>query len=105
TYRFRISPAAPDFRLSFTPDRLALARGGRVPLRVMAERLNGFDGEITLEATGLPPGASIAGPARIPAGRKEAYLVLATTPEAPLQAAPLRLTGTATSDGRTLRRA
>lgn len=105
TYRFRIILAAPDFRLTFTPDRLALGRGGRVPLRVVAERLNDFEGEIALEVTGLPPGASIAGPSRIRAGQKEAYLVLAADANAPLQAAPFRLTGIASVDGRTLRRA
>jgi pre-peptidase len=105
TYRFCITPAAPDFRLTFTPDRLALGRGGRAPLRVTAERLNGFEGEIALEVTGLPNGASVAGPSHIRAGQKEAYLVLAAAPDAPLQAAPLRVTGLATIAGQTLRRA
>jgi hypothetical protein len=105
TYRFCISPARPDFRLTFTPDRLAIGRGGRLPVRVTAERLSGFKGEIALELTGLPKGASVIGPARLRAGQKEAYLVLAADPDAALQAAPFRITGAVQIDGRTIRRA
>ena len=104
-YRFCIHLATPDFRLSFTPDRLAVGRGGRIPLTVTAERLNGFDAEIALEIAGLPDGISLAGPSRIRAGRKETALVLAAAPDAPLQAAPFRVTGAASVDGRTIRRA
>ena len=98
-YRFCITLAVPDFRLSFTPDRLAVGQGGRVPLAVTAERLNGFDGEIAVEVSGLPDGVRIVGPARIRAGQKETRLVLAAAPDAALQAAAFRVTGAATLDG------
>ncbi len=102
TYRFSITPASPDFRLSFTPDRLAIGRGGRVPVRVRAERLQGFTGEIALEVTGLPKGATVVGPSRIRAGREETYLVLAAGADAPLQAAPFGVSGAAVAGARSL---
>ena len=102
-YRLRVI-AGPDFRLTFTPDRPAVGRGGRVPITVNATRVNGFDGEIALEVSGLPEGVRRIGPARIRAGRSEAYLVFAADPAAPFQATLLRVTGTATVDGRVLHR-
>jgi pre-peptidase len=105
TYRLRIAPAVPEFRLTFAPDRLAVGRGGRAPLTVTAERLFGFDGEIALEISGLPPGVSVIGPARIRAGQKEANVVLAATADASIQATAFTVSGTATLDGRTVRHA
>jgi hypothetical protein len=102
-YRLR-AIAGPDFGLTFTPDRPAVGRGGRVPVTVKAKRLNGFEGEIALEVSGLPEGVRLIGPARIRAGRSEAHLVLAADPGAPLQAALLRVTGTIDVEGRVVRR-
>jgi hypothetical protein len=98
TYRLRLS-ATPDFRLSFSPDRLSVGRGGRVPLTVRSARINGFDGEIPLELTGLPPGVSVLGPSRIRTGRQEALLVLSAAPDAPLQAGPFAISGRSTGEG------
>jgi hypothetical protein len=102
-YRLHLT-AGPDFRLTFFPDRPAVGRGGRVPITVKASRTNGFDGEIAIEVSGLPEGVRLLGPARIRAGRGEAHLLLAAAADAPLSSAALRVTGTATVDGRTLRR-
>jgi hypothetical protein len=105
SYRLQISIAAPDFRLSFTPDRLDIPRGDRASVKVTAERRYGFDGEIALEVGGLPPGVSLVGPARIPAGQKEATLVLSATADAPLQAGVPRVSGLATIEGKPVRHA
>jgi hypothetical protein len=104
TYRFCITPATPDFSLSFTPDRLVVGRGGRIPLTVTARRLNGFEGEIAVEVAGLPEGVSVLGPARIHAGRNGARLVLTAAPGAAAQVTSFGVTGTATIDGQTVRR-
>jgi hypothetical protein len=102
TYRLAVTRAAPDFQLSFAPDRLAVGRGGRIPLVVTVERRHGFDGEITLHVDGLPQGVSVAGPARIRAGRKGAHLLLTASPDAPLQAARFGVTGSATIEGKSV---
>jgi hypothetical protein len=102
-YRLQITIARPDFRLTFTPERLDLPRGDRVPVKVTAQRLYGFDGEISLALDGLPPGVSVLGPARIAAGQKETTLVLAAATDAPLESRVPHVTGTATIDGTPVR--
>src|SRR5207245_1416406 len=68
------------------------------------QRLNGFDGEIALQLEDLPGGVSVAGPARIRPGRKETNLVLTVAPGATLQTTAFRVTGTATIEGKPIRR-
>ena len=103
-YRLSITLAQPDFRLSFTPDRLAVGQGGRVPLTVTAERLNGCDGEIALNMSGLPNGVSALGPPRIRPGRQTAAVVLTASPNAAIQASLFHVTGAAVIDGKTVHR-
>lgn len=62
TYRLAIRPAMPDFRLAAVPcdssGAIFLRKGGREAVRVVAFRQDGFDGEITVTATGLPEGVT-----------------------------------------------
>lgn len=67
-YRLAVREAKPDFDLFAVQERshyektethpaaLFLRKGGSEPLRVLIHRRDGFDGPITLEATGLPAG-------------------------------------------------
>jgi hypothetical protein len=105
TYRFSIAPATPDFTLTFTPDRLAVGRGGRIPVTVTAQRSGGFEGEIGLELAGLPPGVTIVGPARIRSKQKETLVTLTAAPDAPIQSTPFHVIGSAVVDGKTIRHA
>jgi hypothetical protein len=105
TYQFSITLPTPDFALSFTPDRLAVGPGGRIPMTATAQRLNGFDGEIALEVSDLPAGVNVLGPSRIRAGQKETNLVLAAAPGSVIQTTRFRVTGIATIDGKEVRRA
>jgi hypothetical protein len=104
TYRLSIHRAVPDFRLSFMPGRLAVGQGGRVPLIVTAERQHGFDDEIALEVSGLPPGVSVVGPAHLRKGRNDMVLVLAAVADAAIAAGPFHVTGAASIDGHEVRR-
>ncbi len=71
TYRLLVRTPQPDFRLVAVPmetsGSVLLRKGGREAIRVIAARLDGFDGEITLTASGLPPGVTpsdvVIGPA------------------------------------------
>lgn len=103
TYRLSIALAAPEFRLTFTPDRLAVGRGGRTALAVTAERLGDFEGEIAVEVAGLPKGVTVAGPSRIRAGQKSTILVLTAPPDAAIEASAFRVSGAATIDGKVVR--
>lgn len=70
-YRMVVRPPRPDFRLVAVPvdtgGAVLLRKGGRAAVRVVAARLDGFDGEIAVEAEGLPAGVTaekiVIGPA------------------------------------------
>jgi hypothetical protein len=103
-YLFSIRVPSGDFKLTFTPDRLAVGPGGRIPLTVTAERLFGFDGEIAIEFAGLPAGVSVVGPSRIRSGDKDENLVLTAALGSAVQTAAFRVIGVATIDGKSVRR-
>lgn len=103
-YVLTIRAAKPDFRLvavpveAFPPENRAnpwscVLRGGGVErIRIFATRLEGFDGDIRLEAAGLPPGVS-ATPAILKAGATQEDLLLGAAVDAPAFAGTIRVLG------------
>ncbi|HLY09187.1 MAG TPA: hypothetical protein VKW04_07800 [Planctomycetota bacterium] len=69
-----------------------LRRGGSDRLRVIAYRLEGFDGPIRLEAEGLPAGLS-SNPAVIGAGDTSADFIFKAAADAPPFAGPVKMVG------------
>jgi hypothetical protein len=67
-------------------------RGGSDRLRVIAYRLEGFDGPIRLEAQGLPPGLS-ANPSVIGPADTSADFIFKAAADAPAFAGPVKLVG------------
>ncbi len=69
-YRLVVREAKPDFELYAVQERshyektethpaaLLLRKGGSEPVRILIHRRDGFEGPITLEATGLPAGVT-----------------------------------------------
>lgn len=84
----RIAREKPDFRLAVMPvsphllDAATLARDGAVLLNVYVFRHDGFNGPISLTATGLPPGVSCP-PQVLPPGQSRGVVVLTAGPDAP----------------------
>ncbi len=116
SYVLTIRAATPDFRLvawpveAFPPENRAspwscVLRGGGVErIRVYATRLEGFDGEIRLDAEGLPPGVT-ASPAFLRAGDSQGDLLLQAAADAPAFAGTVRIIGKAAELKRTARSA
>lgn len=115
-YRLSIRPPRPDFRLlatfkSFTEtDRnkllasaTILRRGGTELAVAQAYRRDGFDGPITVTATGLPEGV-VCPPVVIPAGENRATLVFAAAENAAPWAGEIQIVGAAEIDGQEVRR-
>jgi hypothetical protein len=120
-YRLTVREPAPDFDVTFDPKSFNVPRGGRVSVTVTADRRDGFDGPIDVELRDLPPGLT-ATPGRIPAGADTTVLMLAAAADASFEGrravlrslfgqaldvpglVSLKLTGTATIDGRTVAR-
>lgn len=93
-YRLELLRPDPNFSLT-SPLLVNVPSGGKAELPVQVARSGGFDGEITLEITGLPEGVSVDGTAVIPAGAAEVKLSLNASAEAAVTAAMVRISGKA----------
>jgi hypothetical protein len=100
-YVLSVRKERPDFQLFVAAARATakelpttplLRRGGAMPVRVVALRRDGFNGEIQLSVDGLPPGVTCA-PATIAPGSAAASLVLVAADSAAAWAGPLRVVG------------
>jgi hypothetical protein len=106
-YRVRITPEQPDFRLVILPsdddrpDSCRLLRGGQESFTVLAWRLDGWNGTITVTAEGLPDGVTCP-PQSMGTGLRQIPLVLSATPAAALGVYPFKVKGTATINGKTV---
>jgi hypothetical protein len=103
-YRVRITPEEPDFRLVVmpasmnAPDACAVRKGGRQYYTVYVWRLDGWNGEITLAAKGLPAGVHCP-PQTLAHDTRQATLVVSADPDAADWTGMIEVTGTATVNG------
>lgn len=74
-YRLHIRPPQPDFKVYVDASRPNLPVGGRYPLRITADRLEGFDGPIQVRFPELPEGFS-ATEATILPGEEDCSIVV-----------------------------
>lgn len=100
-YRLTVRDASPDYQLRADPSNPNIPRGGSVPVRVTADRLQGYGGPIEIEVKGLPRGITAA-PALIPAGQDSTQVILSAASEAAeaAPAAPIEIAGRARVEGR-----
>ena len=104
-YRLRISPENPDYRLvvlppdDYRPDACTLGQGGNRNFIVLAERLDGFKGEIALTVDGLPKDVTSV-PQTIGPNTKECLLVVSAAPNAPVFTGEIKIKGKATINGK-----
>lgn len=107
TYRLSVRRPQPDFRLVVVPkhetqpDAAVVGQGGRQWVDVLAFRQDGFEGDIRIEATGLPPGVTCS-PVVIGPGKISAPLVFQAAKDAPIGHAALQVVGTAQVNDREL---
>lgn len=93
-YRLLIHPLQPDFRLTVSPDNPRVAAGGSVALRVLVDRIDGFNGDIELTVEGAPEGAVVHG--GVLGGSLSEQTVVITVPtDAKPSVTPIRLIGKA----------
>jgi hypothetical protein len=105
-YRLSIRRETPDFRLvaqmlapKFKADAKdipigvpLLRRGESLPVRIMAFRRDGFNGDIELSLESPPPGLRFDGD-RIESGKNSAVILLTAASDAPAFAGPIKLIG------------
>jgi len=99
-YRLSIRETVPDYQLTATPQNPNIPKGGRIPLTVSVDRLQGYEGPIEIEVKGLPAGVT-AGPAKISAGEDSTVVVLSASADASVDAPPgaMEIVGHATING------
>ena len=94
-YRLKIEPPdSPDFHLKLPSDALTVLRNGQAKFKVTAERLNGMNGDITLQVKGLPEDVHVS-TTTISSDKKEAELTFNATEKAKIHTAHLTIFGTA----------
>jgi hypothetical protein len=82
SYKLLIRPRNADFRVALQDLDPKVAPGSAKEFRVTAERLDGFDGPIRVELSGLPPGFTASTPIVIEEGQQQAVGVVKAAPDA-----------------------
>jgi hypothetical protein len=82
-YQLTIRPRQPDFRVTLHDTDPKLTAGGTVEFRVSVQRTDGFDGPVSIDISGLPPGYRASTPIVIEAGQLQAYGTLTCAQDAP----------------------
>ncbi len=77
-YRLRVRPADPSFSPGVVQPKLPLPRGAGREVIVTADPIDGFEGEVTFEIEGLPPGVHSNFPVVIEPGQNHAVGALWT---------------------------
>ncbi|WP_417387726.1 hypothetical protein [Gimesia sp.] len=105
-YRLAIREPTPDFQLLASTERTLptnrtgfavtplLRRGANWGVRIVAPRQDGFTGDITVTAEGLPPGVT-ATPLVLSGKTDRGLLVLSAAPDAKRWAGEIKIVGTA----------
>jgi WD40 repeat protein/mono/diheme cytochrome c family protein len=105
-YEITARPAQPDFSVSVEGNNPSINAGSGKEFRVVADRKDGFDGEIRVDIDGLPPGFTASTPLIIEAGQDVAYgtINVASDAAAPTEenAKSSKLTASATIAGETV---
>lgn len=101
-YRLTARPAQPDFAPSVQAIGKPVPLGAGRELTLRANRIDGYDGPIEFDISGLPPGLHVSTPVSIEAGQNEAAAVVWADENATVseEATPLKVTATAMIAGR-----
>jgi len=100
-YRLTVRPPRPHFKVSFSPTAPTVGKGSGLPIRVTAERLDEYDGEIRLKLENLPPGFSAPETSILPGENSTSFTLFAEAGAVlPVKPAPLKLVAQAVIDGR-----
>jgi hypothetical protein len=81
TYRLLVREPKPDFKAALNGVATTIPSGSGQSFSINLERLDGFDEEVTVEITGLPPGFVASSPVVVQAGHAEARGTIYALPE------------------------
>ena len=105
-YRLVVREPKPDFTVTFNGANPTVSPGSGQSFTVNVERIDGFESEVTVDITGLPPGFTVSTPLVIQAGHNSAAGTISAAPDAPspneTNAVASKLTTTAIINGKTV---
>lgn len=108
SYELTARPGKPDFSAKLSGENPTVASGSGKEFAITIDRRDGFDGEIRVDITGVPPGFFVTTPLTIEAGQHVAYGTLTALKDAPKptpeNAKLTQVTATATVNGVEVRR-
>ena len=81
-YELTARPAKPDFNVQLQGDKPTVQAGSGKEFKLMANRLDGFNGEIQLAVENVPVGFEVSQPLVIEAGQFFAYATINAAPDA-----------------------
>lgn len=81
-YQLVMRPSQPDYQVAVHDADLAVPPGSGKLFRIAAERMDGFDGEVSVNINDVPPGFWVSSPLVIQSGHKDAFGVLYAAPDA-----------------------
>lgn len=93
-YHVEAEPARPDFVLRCDGDKAMIGPGSRTAWYVKLTRLHGFTGPVKIDVQGLPQGVTV-NPLTIQPGQLQGLLVLSASPDAAIDTANVRVSGSA----------
>jgi WD40 repeat protein len=103
-YQLSIREAQPDFKVTLEGANPTVPIGSGQSFTLNAERIDGFDGDIKVEITGLPPGFIASTPIVIQSGHNDAKGTIFANADAPkpdkTNAAMTKVTAMATINGK-----
>ncbi len=82
-YRLVVRDVRPDFQVTLGGANPEVNAGSGKSFSVSTERIDGYDGEIIVEISGLPPGFSVSAPLIIQAGHDSASGTINAAADAP----------------------
>jgi hypothetical protein len=103
-YRLVIRKPQPDFAIKLTGENFTIGTGGAMGFAVRADRMDDFEGEITVKIEGVPSGFFISSPIVIQDGHTLASGSIYAAPDASPTAEwnKLKITATGMIDGRSV---
>jgi hypothetical protein len=97
-YFLEVRPSMPNFSLTLDTDKTPLAPGVAGVIHARLTRREGFTGPVQLAVAGLPPGVTAACGRVLDTGT-DGCIILKAAANAPVEAANIRVTGTADYKG------
>jgi hypothetical protein len=103
-YSLTVRPAQPDFKLSIDGMNPTIGKGSGQRFAVNVDRIDGFDGEIKLDLTNVPPGFTVSNPITIQAGHSSAFGTLYASEKAEKPTNTIAVSASAQVHGQTVQR-